>query len=165
MSSSKQAIAYGSCVAVFLVFCLYTMFRVMLLSAPTTVPGYFPVTKTTLYSDAFPWFFWAATGFVVISLVLGVLVGYHTCDWQTISYIYGVFLIAFVVEVAQAIAFIFLINAIPVSGPPYQGGIQPSELFGFFVLPFVLPLFCFYLGSAGLGLYTSRQIRLAEPNS
>jgi hypothetical protein len=165
MNSWKQAIAYVSCAAVFLGFCSYIMFRVMLLSAPTVVPGLLPVTKTTLFSDAFPWFFWTATGFVGISLVLGVFVRYRTRAWKTIFYVYGVFLIAFVIEVAQTIAFIVLINAIPISGPPYEGGIQASELFGFFVLPFLLPLYCFYLGGAGLGLYIGRQVRHAEPTS
>jgi hypothetical protein len=137
------------------------MFRIMLLSAPTIYTAWPYVTKSTLFSDALPWFFSTATVFIVISLVLGVFVRYRTRGWQTSFYIYGVFLIAFVIEVAQTTAFMFLIYDIPQSYPYVSGSIQPSELFGFFVLQFVLPLYCFFLVGAGLGLYAGRQIRLA----
>jgi hypothetical protein len=162
MNSWKRAIAYVSCVAVFLGFCLYIVFRVMLSSAPTinTVAPYI-----SLLSDALPWFFWTAAGFVVISLVLGFLIELYVTGkkpLQPVHYILGTFLIAFIIEVGQTIAFAFLCAmAIPPSYHYLGTTFQESVLDNFFLLPFSLPLYCFFTAGAGLGLYTGRQIRLA----
>jgi len=164
MSSWKRAATYVSCVAVFLVFSLYIVFRVMLLFAPTlyTVEPY--VTKSTLLSDALPWFFWTATGFVVSSLVLGFFIGsYVTIRKLAAIYILGTFPVAFVFEVLQTIVFFSLISFYIPSSYPYLGMFtQESELSNFFIGACFLPLYCFLTLSAGLGLHIGRQIRLAD---
>jgi hypothetical protein len=165
MSSCRQAAAYVSCAAVFLVFCLYVMFRALLLFAPPiyTVDPY--VTKSTLLSDALPWFFWSATGFVVTSLVLGFFIGYVTAEKprQTAIYILGTFPIAFGIEVLQTIVFFILISFVIPPSYPYLGMFtQESELGGFFVGTFLFPSYCFLMTGAGLGLYIGRQIKLSR---
>jgi hypothetical protein len=161
--------AYVFFAAVFVVFCLYIMFRVLLLFAPTiyTVEPY--VTKSTLLSDELPWFFWTATGFVVTSLVLGFFTGsYVTVEKRRLAaiYILGTFPVAFIIEVVQTIVFFSLISFFIPPSYPYLGMFtQESELGNFFVGTCLLPLYCFLTVSAGLGLYIGRKIRLARLTS
>jgi hypothetical protein len=150
-----RAAAYVFLAVVFLGLCLYFAFNYLVSVAPpllvyTNYPYTF--TKSTILSDLLPRFFWTAFGFVVASIGVGFYMGSHIVvkrRWEIVVYIFAP---AFLIACFQNIAFGNLIYAVPID-IRLGSIVQEITLTNFFGSTLLLPLFCFFVASIGLGLY------------
>jgi len=155
----RRTVAYAFLAVVFLGFCLYVAFNLLIFVAPPQLvwgsEGSYHV------SEMLPRYFWTEICFIVVSVGLGLYMGLHIIvkkRWKILVYsLAPAFLLAFF----QNVTFVFLsVNAPTIAG---VGTTSLEGALGSFYVGTCAPiLFCFVVASIGLGHYIgTRETRKA----